>query len=174
MPMPIPPTTTIPSNQPCRPRKRRPPPHTVSLPNNHTNCHQSPPQPSLTVPYHVLHRPALPCHRVELVSWVLRKEQQWCLVLLATASAPAPFPFLSPFLLRRSLSLSLMKKVLRKGPLPLGQFIRYMELIAEQVKNSLLFLDQHNCVQAYVLADDCIHAFCLLSFYFSYFYFLGQ
>ncbi|RYQ91791.1 hypothetical protein Ahy_B09g097822 [Arachis hypogaea] len=42
----------------------------------------------------------------------------------------------------------------RKGPLSLGEIIRCTELTPEQVKNSLLVLVQHNCVQAYVPADQ--------------------
>ncbi|RYR38372.1 hypothetical protein Ahy_A09g043412 isoform D [Arachis hypogaea] len=42
----------------------------------------------------------------------------------------------------------------RKGPLSLGEIIRSTELTPEQVKNSLLVLVQHNCVQAYVPADQ--------------------
>ncbi|XLS71714.1 hypothetical protein HN51_028579 [Arachis hypogaea] len=47
----------------------------------------------------------------------------------------------------------------RKGPLSLGEIIRSTELTPEQVKNSLLVLVQHNCVQAYVPADQCTIAF---------------
>ncbi|KAK7308908.1 hypothetical protein RJT34_05237 [Clitoria ternatea] len=36
------------------------------------------------------------------------------------------------------------------GPLRLDQLVRYTELTKEQVKNSLLVLIQHNCVQAFV------------------------
>ncbi|KAJ9164181.1 hypothetical protein P3X46_023787 [Hevea brasiliensis] len=39
--------------------------------------------------------------------------------------------------------------LLRKGPLPLHTIVRYTELSQMQVKNSLLVLIQHNCVQAY-------------------------
>ncbi|MED6224999.1 hypothetical protein PIB30_089501 [Stylosanthes scabra] len=44
--------------------------------------------------------------------------------------------------------------LLRKGPLSLGESIRCTELTPEQVKNSLLVLVQHNCVQAYIPADQ--------------------
>ncbi|KAJ7974182.1 DNA-directed RNA polymerase III subunit RPC3 [Quillaja saponaria] len=39
--------------------------------------------------------------------------------------------------------------LLRKGPLTLEELVRFTELTSEQVKNSLLVLIQHNCVQAY-------------------------
>ncbi|XP_019442130.1 PREDICTED: DNA-directed RNA polymerase III subunit RPC3 isoform X1 [Lupinus angustifolius] len=39
--------------------------------------------------------------------------------------------------------------LLRKGPLTLEQLIRFTELKREQVKNSLLVLVQHNCVQPF-------------------------
>lgn len=43
--------------------------------------------------------------------------------------------------------------LLRKGPLTLHNIVRYTELTQMQVKNSLLVLIQHNCVQAFRLAD---------------------
>ncbi|KAJ7969945.1 DNA-directed RNA polymerase III subunit RPC3 [Quillaja saponaria] len=43
------------------------------------------------------------------------------------------------------------ENLLRKGTLTLEHLIRFTELTREQVKNSLLVLIQHNCVQAYSL-----------------------
>ncbi|XP_057423066.1 uncharacterized protein LOC130716999 isoform X2 [Lotus japonicus] len=42
------------------------------------------------------------------------------------------------------------ENLLRKGPLPLELLIRYTELNHKDVKNSLLVLIQHNCVQPFV------------------------
>ncbi|KAM3682266.1 hypothetical protein ACJW31_12G059800 [Castanea mollissima] len=44
--------------------------------------------------------------------------------------------------------------LLRRGPLTLQQVIRYTELTPQQVKNSLLILIQHNCVQAFTLESQ--------------------
>ncbi|XVF50832.1 hypothetical protein PTKIN_Ptkin04bG0135200 [Pterospermum kingtungense] len=41
--------------------------------------------------------------------------------------------------------------LLRKGPLTLQAIVRFTELTSSQVKNSLLVLIQHNCVQAFIL-----------------------
>ncbi|KAK4571614.1 hypothetical protein RGQ29_030141 [Quercus rubra] len=41
------------------------------------------------------------------------------------------------------------ENLLRRGPLTLQQVIRYTELTPQQVKNSLLILIQHNCIQAF-------------------------
>ncbi|XWS48449.1 hypothetical protein CRYUN_Cryun13aG0077900 [Craigia yunnanensis] len=40
--------------------------------------------------------------------------------------------------------------LLRKGPLTLQVIVRFTELTSSQVKNSLLVLIQHNCVQAFI------------------------
>ncbi|KAF7801890.1 DNA-directed RNA polymerase III subunit RPC3 [Senna tora] len=44
--------------------------------------------------------------------------------------------------------------LLRRGPLTLDQLIGFTELTKEQVKNSLLVLVQHNCVQAFILEKE--------------------
>ncbi|XP_028800046.1 uncharacterized protein LOC114755336 isoform X2 [Neltuma alba] len=44
--------------------------------------------------------------------------------------------------------------LLRRGPLTLEQLVRLTELTKEQVKNSLLVLVQHNCVQAFILEQE--------------------
>lgn len=41
------------------------------------------------------------------------------------------------------------ENLLRRGPLTLQLLIRFTELTPLQVKNSLLILIQHNCVQAF-------------------------
>ncbi|KAF1880504.1 hypothetical protein Lal_00011562 [Lupinus albus] len=46
------------------------------------------------------------------------------------------------------------ENLLRKGPLTLEQLIRFTELKREQVKNSLLVLVQHNCVQPFRNQDQ--------------------
>ncbi|XWS61167.1 hypothetical protein CRYUN_Cryun07bG0102600 [Craigia yunnanensis] len=44
--------------------------------------------------------------------------------------------------------------LLRKGPLTLRVIVRFTELTSSQVKNSLLVLIQHNCVQAFILEQS--------------------
>ncbi|XP_028773136.1 DNA-directed RNA polymerase III subunit RPC3 isoform X2 [Neltuma alba] len=44
--------------------------------------------------------------------------------------------------------------LLRRGTLTLEQLVRFTELTKEQVKNSLLVLVQHNCVQAFILEQE--------------------
>ncbi|KAK4275837.1 hypothetical protein QN277_018855 [Acacia crassicarpa] len=44
--------------------------------------------------------------------------------------------------------------LLRRGPLTFEQLVRFTELTKEQVKNSLLVLIQHNCVQAFILEQE--------------------
>ncbi|KAA8529773.1 hypothetical protein F0562_034127 [Nyssa sinensis] len=44
--------------------------------------------------------------------------------------------------------------LLRKGTLSLGQIVRLTELSRENVKNSLLVLIQHNCVQAFTIQQE--------------------
>ncbi|RDX69884.1 DNA-directed RNA polymerase III subunit RPC3, partial [Mucuna pruriens] len=46
------------------------------------------------------------------------------------------------------------ENLLSHGPLTLDQLIRHTELTKEQVKNSLLVLVQHNCVQAFVSSPE--------------------
>ena len=46
------------------------------------------------------------------------------------------------------------ENLLRRGPLTLQQVIRYTELTPQQVKNSLLILIQHNCIQAFSLESQ--------------------
>ncbi|PPD89432.1 hypothetical protein GOBAR_DD13635 [Gossypium barbadense] len=47
--------------------------------------------------------------------------------------------------------------LLRKGPLTLQAIVRSTELTSSQVKNSLLVLIQHNCVQAFILDQTGEH-----------------
>ncbi|KAK8686603.1 hypothetical protein V6N13_125627 [Hibiscus sabdariffa] len=47
--------------------------------------------------------------------------------------------------------------LLRKGPLTLQATVRFTELTSSQVKNCLLVLIQHNCVQAFVLEQSVEH-----------------
>ncbi|XVF12506.1 hypothetical protein REPUB_Repub08aG0124600 [Reevesia pubescens] len=47
--------------------------------------------------------------------------------------------------------------LLRKGPLALQAIVRFTELTSSQVKNSLLVLIQHNCVQAFILEQPGDH-----------------
>ncbi|EOY23206.1 RNA polymerase III subunit RPC82 family protein, putative isoform 2 [Theobroma cacao] len=47
--------------------------------------------------------------------------------------------------------------LLRKGPLTLQAIVRFTELTSSQVKNSLLVLIQHNCVQAFILEQPGSH-----------------
>ncbi|KAB1210683.1 DNA-directed RNA polymerase III subunit rpc3 [Morella rubra] len=46
------------------------------------------------------------------------------------------------------------ENLLRRGPLTLQLIVRYTELTPQQVKNSLLILIQHNCVQAFSLEQE--------------------
>ncbi|KAG2715889.1 hypothetical protein I3843_03G102000 [Carya illinoinensis] len=46
------------------------------------------------------------------------------------------------------------ENLLRRGPLTLQLIVRYTELTPQQVKNSLLILIQHNCVQAFSYEQD--------------------
>ncbi|XP_021281091.1 DNA-directed RNA polymerase III subunit RPC3 [Herrania umbratica] len=47
--------------------------------------------------------------------------------------------------------------LLRKGPSTLQAIVRFTELTSSQVKNSLLVLIQHNCVQAFILEQPGSH-----------------
>ncbi|XP_039065274.1 uncharacterized protein LOC120210646 [Hibiscus syriacus] len=47
--------------------------------------------------------------------------------------------------------------LLRRGPLTLQATVRFTELTSSQVKNCLLVLIQHNCVQAFVLEQSVEH-----------------
>ncbi|KAL2995556.1 hypothetical protein AAZX31_10G222300 [Glycine max] len=64
---------------------------------------------------------------------------------------------LSPFN-SLTLNLSRVQKVCENlfihGPLTLDQLVRYTDLTKDQVRNSLLVLVQHNCVQAFVSAPQ--------------------
>lgn len=44
--------------------------------------------------------------------------------------------------------------LLQKGTLTLGEIIRFSDLTPQQVKNSLLVLIQHNCVQAFAIEQE--------------------
>jgi len=86
---------------------------------------------------------------------------------------------LSPFN-SLTLNLSRVQKVCENlfihGPLTLDQLVRYTDLTKDQVRNSLLVLVQHNCVQAFVSApqDDgnITYITLLFSLFHSFYYYL--
>ncbi|KAL2335228.1 hypothetical protein Fmac_016441 [Flemingia macrophylla] len=49
------------------------------------------------------------------------------------------------------------ENLFRRGLLTLDQLIQYTQLTKDQVKNSLLVLIQHNCVQPFLLDDDDVN-----------------
>ena len=64
------------------------------------------------------------------------------------------------------------ENVARRGPLTLQQIIRNTELTPQQVKNSLLILIQHNCVQAFSFESEG-HIPLLFLFYFNFHIFMS-
>ncbi|KAJ6876297.1 hypothetical protein NC652_035614 [Populus alba x Populus x berolinensis] len=71
------------------------------------------------------------------------KRQQWC---LNTASST---PFTSS-----PITLKVCDCLLKKGPLPLREIVRYTELSETLVRNCLLVLIQHNCLQPFLLEEE--------------------
>ena len=100
---------------------------------------------------------------------------RWLIFFSLSSSSRTLSPFNS-----LTLNLSRVQKVCENlfihGPLTLDQLVRYTDLTKDQVRNSLLVLVQHNCVQAFVSApqDDgnITYITLLFSLFHSFYYYL--